>query len=208
MSCIDQNIGRLIGGYELGLLSEEERRQFENHLIECKDCFQSLYETAPITSMIREGKLAPSKQVKFHNDKSKVPSSFFRRKWALATAGVLAIMIIAYVIVWFQSPGEKIERLRGHDDVSILVLSPVGEVSTLSELKWKPVAGVDLYEVKILTETGDLVWEGAVQETKAVLPDSINETLIRGRTYYWQVEAQSVEGGRLKSQMIPFKIRN
>ena len=70
------------------------------------------------------------------------------------------------------------------------------------------MAGIDSYDVKIFTEEGELVWEGSSSDTKIVLPDSINEILILGRTYYWQVEAKTVNGDRLKSQMVQFKIRN
>jgi hypothetical protein len=208
MSCTDQDIGKLLGSYELGLLSEEERLLFENHLLECETCFQSLYQGAPITNLIREEKLAPSQSVELQDEKEKAPIRFFSRKWALAAASVLTVMIIAFVFVWVQGPWKKTERLRGHDDVSILVLSPVGEVTTLRELRWKPVVGVDSYDVKIYTEAGDLVWEGSAQGTKAILPDSINESLNRGRPYFWQVEAVTERGESLKSQMVRFRIRN
>ena len=206
MSCTDKKIGKLIGSYELDLLSEEQRREFESHLLECEHCFQSLYQTSPIANLIREEKLAPSRNVELHDDEEKAPLRFFGKKWAFAAASVLTVMIVAFIFVWLRGPGENIERLRGHDDVSILVLSPVGEVTTLSELRWKPVATVSSYDVKIYTEIGELMWEGTASDTKIVLPDSINKTLIRGRTYYWQVEAQTDKGDRLKSQRVPFKI--
>jgi hypothetical protein len=208
MSCADKNIGELIGSYELGLLSDEEKRQFENHLLECEYCFQNLLDAAPITDLIRENKLAPSQNIKFRDDKEKSSVRFFRKKWAFAAASVLALMIIAYVFVRIQKPEDKTERLRGHDDVSILALSPVGEVSAASELRWKPVAGVESYNVKILTENGELVWEGSAKDIKIILPESVNNILIRGSPYYWQVEAQTAKGDRLKSQMVQFKIRN
>jgi hypothetical protein len=208
MSCTDPNIGKLIGAYELGILSAEENVQFENHLLECEYCFQSLYQAAPITKLVREEKLDPSTDAKFDIAKGKTPTPFFGRKWAFAAASVLALMIIVYVFVRIQKPGEKTERLRGHDDVSILVLSPVGQVSAVDELRWKPVAGVESYNVKILTENGELVWEGSAKETKIILPESINKILIRGRSYFWLVEAQTEKGDRLKSQLIQFKIRN
>jgi hypothetical protein len=217
MSCTNKNIGELIGSYELGLLSEEEKLRFESHLLECEYCFQSLYQAAPITDLVRKDKLAPSDKAELQDHESIVAPRttseksrsfrFLGRKWAFAAASVLTVMIIAFVFVRLQGPGEKTERLRGDDDVSILVLSPVGEVSTLSELRWKPVAGVDSYEVRILTETGNLVWEGSAQETKAVLPDSINEALIQGPTYFWQVEAVTDKGESIKSQMVRFRIR-
>jgi len=208
MNCKDQDIGKLIGGYELGLLTDEEKQQFENHLLECDYCFQSLYEMAPIANLIREEKLAPSQKVKIHDVEEKVPIKFHQKRWAFAAAIVLVVMISAFIFVKLRSPEEKPVQLRGHDDVSILVLSPVGEVTTLTELRWKPIARVNSYDVKIFTEVGDLLWEGSTADTRIVIPDSINETLIRGQAYFWQVEAQTAKGDRLKSQMIQFKIRN
>ena len=207
MSCTNKDIGELIGSYELGLLSEEERRKFENHLVECEFCFQSLYEAAPITNLVRDKKLAPSSNVEVQGDQEKAPIRFFRRKWAFAAAGVLTVMIIAFVFVWFQGPGEKTERLRGHDDVSILVISPIGQVTTLSELRWKPIVGIDSYDVKIYTEDGDLVWEGSTEDTKIVLPESVNDTLIQRLDYFWQVEAVTDKGESMKSQMVRYSIR-
>lgn len=205
MSCKDQEVGKLIGGYELGLLNDEEKQRFENHLLECEYCFQSLYQGAPITSLIHEEKLAPSGNVKLRADKEKAPIRFFSRKWALAAASVLAVMILAFVFVWVHGPWKKTERLRGYDDVSILVVSPVGEVSAPTELRWKPISGVDLYEVKIYTEAGDLVWEDSVQGDTAVLPESLYESLIPGQVYAWQVEA-FWRGEHMKSQLIRFQI--
>lgn len=205
MNCKDQEIGKLIGGYELGLLNDEEKQQFENHLLECEYCFQSLYRGAPITSLIHEEKLAPSENVKLQVDKEKAPIRFFSRKWALAAASVLAVMILAFIFVWVQGPWKKTERLRGSDDVSILVVSPVGEVSAPTELRWKPISGVDLYEVKLYTEAGDLVWEDSVQGDTAVLPESLHESLIPGQVYAWQVEA-FWRGEHMKSQLIRFQI--
>ena len=207
MSCTDKNIGRLIGGYELGLLSEEEKRQFENHLLQCEYCFLSLYQAAPITNLVREEKLAPSQNAEPQEAKEKVPIRFFGRKWAFTAASVLTVIIIAFIFVWLKGPGGEKERLRGHDDVSILVISPVGEVTTLSELRWKPVAGVDSYDVEIFTEAGELVWEGSAKGTHVIPPDSIKEILIPGSTYRWQIKALSAEGEHLKSQLIRFRIK-
>ena len=208
MSCTDQGIGELIGGYELGLLSDQEKERFEEHLLECQYCFESLYKTAPIAQLIRERKLAPVQNIGLHVEGGKPPGRFFLKKWALAAAGVLAVTIVAFVFLWLRGPRQETARLRGQDDVSILLLSPVGEVTSLSKLRWKPVGGVDSYEVKIFTEAGELIWEETAQGTEAIFPDAIKRILMQGRTYFWRVEAQTAQGERLKSQMVSFKIRN
>jgi hypothetical protein len=206
MSCTDQDLGKLLGSYELGLLSDEERRRFENHLLECETCFQSLYQGAPITSLIRKENLAPSQSVELQDEKEKAPIRFLGRKWALAAASVLTVMIIAFIVVWLQGPGEKTERLRGHDDVSILVVSPVGEVSVPHEFQWKPISGIDLYEIKLYNEAGDLLWKDSVKGYTAILPESLHDSLIPGKVYLWQIEAL-LRGEQMKSQLIRFQIR-
>jgi len=218
MTCIDKDIGKLIGGFELGLLSDEEKLQFENHLLECEYCFQDLYRTAPLTAMMREGEMVPSGEFDLAGEKeaeaiSKKPSDKkgifrnFRRSWIYAAAAAAAVLVAVFILVWIQGPGQKTEQLRGHDDVSILVQSPVGEVPSPSELRWKPVGGVSSYVVKLYSDSGYLLWEGSSEETKAVLPDSIREDLFPGQTYLWQVEAVTTKGERLKSHMIRFRVR-
>jgi hypothetical protein len=218
MTCTDRDIGKLIGSFELGLLSDQEKLRFENHLLECEYCFQDLYRTAPLAALIREGEMAPTGEYDLAGEKeaeiiAKKPSEKkgifrnLRRSWIYAAAGAAAVLVAVFILVWIQGPEEKTDRLRGHDDVSILVLSPVGEVASPTELRWKPVGGVRTYNVKLYFASGDLLWEGSSQETKIVLPDSIFETLSPGQTYYWQVEAMTTEGERLKSQIIRFKVR-
>jgi hypothetical protein len=216
MICKDQDMGELIGGYELGLLSEEERRRFEDHLLDCEYCFQSLYRTAPIANMIREKRLAPNEDIELPDEEEEesLPEPpnrsklihILRRPWVFAMAGLSTVLLIALIVIWVQSPVRETERLRGFDEVSILVISPVGEVTELSELKWKVIAGVESYEVSIYTEAGDLVWKESVQGSIAILPDSIRKALIPGGSYSWQVEAVTDKGEHLKSQWVQFRI--
>lgn len=216
MTCKDQDIGKLIGSYELGLLSEEEQRRFEDHLLDCEYCFQSLYRTVPITNLIREKRLAPNEDIELgdaeeeesypeHPSRSRLVS-VFQRPWVLAAAGVSVVLLIAVIVVWLQGPGKEIVRLRGHDDVSILVVSPIGEVTAISELRWKAIKGVQSYQISIYADAGDLVWEGSVYGPNAILPDSIREKLVPGQTFSWQVKALTEGGERLKSQLVQFII--
>lgn len=217
MTCKDENIGKLIGSYELGLLTENEKMQFEEHLIDCEHCFQSLYRTAPLASLIREKRLAPREKIELavEEEEESLPEPpnknrglhLFRRPWVYATVGLSAILIIVLVAILFQGPGKQTEQLRGFDDVSILVISPVGEVTELSELKWKAIAGIGSYDVSIKAETGEVVWTDTVQGSVAILPESVREALIPGGSYTWQVEAETDRGEHLKSQLVQFRIK-
>jgi hypothetical protein len=216
MTCSDQNIGKLIGSYELGLLTNKERQQFENHLLDCEYCFQSLYRTAPIANLMRDGKVAPTRSIELADEEDKpVPGQhlgrrltrFLGKKWAYAIAGAAAAMILVFLAVWIIGPGKETERFRGHDEVSILVHSPIGEVAVLKEIRWKAIRGIPSYKVRIYTDAGDLVWEESIEGDSIIIPDSIGEILIPGQNYRWQVEALTAEEDGLKSQLIWFRIR-
>jgi len=216
MTCTNQKTGKLIGGYELGLLSKVEKRRFETHLQDCDHCFQSLYQTAPLAILMREGKVAPAGEFELIEEEEgeavkKEPSSstgfasILRRPWIYAAT--MALLVITLTAVWLLEPGKKTERLRGHDEISILVLSPVGEVTAIRELRWKAIKRVQSYEVNIYTEVGDLVWKESVDGSSAILPDYVHKKLIPGRSFSWQVEALTDEEKHLKSQLIQFIIR-
>jgi hypothetical protein len=217
MTCTNNDIGKLIGSYELDLLTEKEKRQFENHLLDCDFCLQNLYRTAPIAKMIRERKLAPAgnidisdemaKDALLESPKKSRQTWVLGKKWLYAVAGAVAIMAIVITVLLLQAPWKETERLRGHDDVSILVVSPVGEVADLREIRWKAIAGIDSYELKIYTGDGSLVWEKSVTGNSVSLPDSISNLLIPGQSYFWQVETLTAKEERMKSQVVRFKIR-
>ncbi|MFC2171540.1 zf-HC2 domain-containing protein, partial [Acidobacteriota bacterium] len=56
MACKDPEMAKLIGEYERGVLPRDERDKLEAHLLECNECFQDLYEMAPVVSRLREQK--------------------------------------------------------------------------------------------------------------------------------------------------------
>ena len=55
--CTDKNQGRLLHAYELGLLSEREREQFELHLYECEDCFSRASKLEGAVEALRTSKV-------------------------------------------------------------------------------------------------------------------------------------------------------
>lgn len=54
MECIKPEIGNLITLYEFNELSDKQKQEFEEHLLECDYCFQSLYSLAPVVEKMRE----------------------------------------------------------------------------------------------------------------------------------------------------------
>ena len=56
MKCMNPQIAQLITRYELNLVSEEERRSFENHLLQCDACFKDFYEMSPVIEVMSENR--------------------------------------------------------------------------------------------------------------------------------------------------------
>lgn len=54
MKCTNKDIGQLITLYEFGQLSEEEKKLFEMHLLECDHCFHSLHNLSPVVERMLE----------------------------------------------------------------------------------------------------------------------------------------------------------
>src|SRR5262249_46883399 len=56
MNCTDPKIGRLLEAYEFGLLSEAERRQFDEHLLDCDYCAQDVFQTMPVVEALENNR--------------------------------------------------------------------------------------------------------------------------------------------------------
>ena len=54
MHCTNPKMRKLMGRYEFGLLSSEEQREFEAHLLECEACFEELYSMTPVVQRMKE----------------------------------------------------------------------------------------------------------------------------------------------------------
>jgi len=212
MKCTDQEKAKLIGSYELGLLSREEKERFEAHLLECDACFQDLYELSPAVAMLREEGMVPSGEMGL-SDETEVPRGdggsfpWARRRWVYVVSGVAAAGLACVLAIWALFPGEEPSRLRGPEQGSVLVYAPKGEVPRPVEIDWAPVPAARSYEVRIHTSGGRLVWREQVDGPPAGLPDGVRESLDPRETYFWQVEAIAEDGTRWKSRLVRFTVR-
>jgi hypothetical protein len=218
MACNKPEIAKLIGEYERGVLPREERELFEAHLLECHECFEDLYEAAPVVGILRKqsavstqvGELCEQEAAKHAGETPREvpPVHRSRRTWAVVLSGTAAAAVVVFLAVHFLGPqmGPPI-HVRGPGEGSVLVFAPIGEVAGVRELQWEPVPGAGSYEVGIYRETGELLFKETVKAPPAVLPGEVRETLRSGETYFWQVEAHSGGGSRWKSGPTRFSIR-
>ncbi|MBN2103145.1 zf-HC2 domain-containing protein [bacterium] len=92
--CIDPEIGKLIGLYELQQLSKKEIKKFEAHLLECEACFQKVYELLPTAEVLRKHR--KEFQISVQSEKISQKINFFNKpaRYALAFAMLLCLFIL------------------------------------------------------------------------------------------------------------------
>ena len=108
-----------------------------------------------------------------------------------------------------QPKGAPPDKVRGPaaEAPSFEVVSPrEGEILSREKVsfRWRPVRGAVSYDVRVVTEEGDLVWESRTEGNRAVLPASV--PLEPGRKYFVWVVAQFPGGLTLKAQAVAFRI--
>ena len=77
--------------------------------------------------------------------------------------------------------------------------------STGAEFRWKRVPTALSYDVRVVTEDGDLVWEGSAEESRIILPATVH--LAAGEAFYVRVRANLPEGKSATSKAVGFKVK-
>lgn len=102
--CIDAKVGKMIGRYEYNKLSNEEREEFENHLLQCNFCFRELYEMSHAVETINGNISVFRKAIAFKKEVfqpvvKKIYSIFPQTlKPAIPLIVVVTTIILAFII--------------------------------------------------------------------------------------------------------------
>ena len=162
-----------------GSLPGDARLQVLPHLAACAFCRRAVASVAealadqPVTHEIEivEG-----------------PTNRWRR--VLRIGAPLAAAAIVLVLLWSPlSDRPPIHRGPGQSGTAPVLVSPLGAVAAVRDLRWTSVAGADRYRPTLFDAAGAVRYETVTPDTTAALPDSL--PLIPGRTYLWKVEART-----------------
>jgi hypothetical protein len=86
-------------------------------------------------------------------------------------------------------------------------LSPVESPATIPtgySFRWTPVANSRFYQVRIVSDSGDLLWQERVTGTEWKIPAGTH--LSPGAEYFVRVEAFLADTRSLKSEYLPFQV--
>ncbi len=198
-----------IAGFVDLTLNDTARENVERHLPDCQACVNRV---GLLTRLLREHQSAspPDALTKPETDWKRVAP-----QWAIAASILLAAIFIARTPVPESAPGTDLNsdyqttRNIGIRNGAPEILSPssgfIGSRDGLV-IRWTQVPGSLYYEVRVVTDIGDLVSEQRVDGTQWTIGRDLN--LEAGRDYYIRVDAYLSDAKAISSQHIPFRVRD
>jgi len=193
----------MIERYLAGMLSEPEVEAFESHYLTCTRCQNELRLAAAIRDVLPEVQEAePAPDV----SPVPLPGRWLGRPARVgAVAAAIAAVLAGVLLVqpWHEETLPHREPALEAADAPTAE-APVGEVGTVAEFRWAPVASADLYKLTIYDAAGDVVWETEARETHVALPASLS--FEPGALYLWQVDARVDWDRWASSELVQFRI--
>ncbi len=167
--CNDQKLGTLLHAYELKALPDQERENFELHLMQCDHCLRELREFENYAGVIQRSSVARTVVDQQVNQR---PETLWRRLWPVGPLflkpavlyGLLALLLVpAYFGITSQFSGPSDIR-----PVQSLVLSPIRSAESPSISSSGGPEGVAYvlfpdavsgknYQLRITDETGRII---------------------------------------------------
>lgn len=208
-----------------GQLEGESANKFADHLAHCGFCMTQvgllnrLHQSVP-EQQVSEFVLARARRM---GERNKRPAFPYASRWASA-----AVIILAFLVVFkWDSPSlvnpqttdktshglssETLDQSQIRNrQLNILqprVLAPAtGAIIDPSKavFQWTEVSGSLYYDVRVVTDGGDLIWKARVEDTELGLPDNLQ--LDPDVEYYFRVDAYLVTARSIRSQHVLFSI--
>jgi hypothetical protein len=203
-----------LASYLDGGLSERDHQVFEVHAADCPFCIERI----GILGRVRETEPSgpASNQIQAGSDKR---ANWYRApRWAAAALVIIAVGFIAdrFSPGKTQSSPNEFSQPLAVNERYVEPASPLPEIISPLEnssvdpqnlsFKWKLVPDSLYYDIRIVSDDGELISRQRVWDTQWSPPASLS--LQPGAEYFVRVDAFVSEGKALSSEHIAFKIRN
>jgi hypothetical protein len=205
-----------IAAYVDGTLESATSERLELHLADCAPCLElvgllSRERDMPVTETVPEQLL----------DQARTRVNAKPRRWLhQAPQWAAAAMLLVSVPLLLHSgrnmdrgnegqgrPAERTTRNIGTSVSGLQVLAPVAGVALdprALNFSWTPVAGSPYYDVRIVSDAGDLVVQQRVTGTEWRPQAPLN--LVPGAEYFVHVDAYPSGDKAMGSEHIPFRV--
>lgn len=196
-----------IAGFVDGTLNDPARKLIERHLPDCQACVSRV---GLLTRLLREH------AAESHHEASQaVPKDWkhIAPQWAAAASVVLAVAYLAgtsdFLSNTDQASDYQTTRNLDSQIAAPEILAPsTGVIGSRDGwvIRWTEVPGSLYYEVRVVTDVGDLLSKQRVEGTEWTIDHELN--LEPGREYFIRVDAYLSDAKAISSQHIPFRLRD
>jgi hypothetical protein len=183
-----EEIQLLLSAYECGMLSAEQSKEVEAHVLGCDVCFADLYEFAPAAQEMKRQRLQilPMKVKRFEV-----------RRYVMAAV----ILLAALAGVWIYRSGSVTDQpiVRGSDAIQLQSPADKEELSPPVQFRWTDRSHADKYVLYIYDADGKLINQQTLTSTQYVWKGDAGGKL---GTYRWKIDAFLADGSRTASSKI------
>jgi hypothetical protein len=190
-----------IAAFVDGALDDSARVLIERHLPDCPACVSRV---GSLARLIREDQANVSPL-------ASAPTRIWRQttpQWAVAASVVLAIGWIAWSPTIEQADDYEAVRSTSSVLTPPEILAPSSGVLGERDgfvIRWTEVSGSLYYEIRVVTDVGDLLSKARVENTEWTIGRDVE--LEPGREYFIRVDAYLSDAKAIRSEHIPFRIR-
>ena len=205
-----------IAGYVDGGLDAAAREQVELHIADCRRCLALVgllcrERDADVIRHLPDGAVAPTRA---RVTKRPQPRWRLAPQWAAAAALVLAVPLLLQIgrnldrgVEGQGRPEPSVTRTLAPTANGLQVLSP-GDGASVDprrlSFRWTEVSGSPFYDVRIVTDAGDVVVQQRVTGTTWRLPAQLN--LQPGAEYFVRIDAYPSGDKAVSSDHVPFRV--
>jgi hypothetical protein len=202
-----------VAAYVDGTLTDDDRDSFELHLADCSHCLAlvgllSREYTVAATDPVPELAIARARTLA---QPAARRGRSFAPQWASAAVVVLAAAALVRFAVLPQSadtewrPDAPTTRTTKSAGLSLLSPAPGSTVGRNQlAVRWTPVPGAHYYEVRVVTDAGDVVTDEQVTGTE--WRPGNQAALQPGPEYFVHVDAYVSEGKSIGSEHVSFHV--
>jgi anti-sigma factor RsiW len=212
-SCPDEH---QIAGYVDGGLDEAAREQVQLHLADCGRCLELVALLCKERDAEAIGPVPAEAVVPARGLATKVPQHRWRLapQWAVAATLVLAVPLLMQLgrnldrgAEGQGRPEPPVTRTLASNPAALQVLSPgAGTAVDARRLafRWTEVPGTPYYDVRIVTDAGDVVIRQRVTGTTWQPPANVD--LQPGAEYFVHIDAYPSGDKAVSSDHVPFRV--
>jgi hypothetical protein len=186
-----------VAGFVDGTLPEAGRVSIRRHLPDCPACVQRV---GLLTRLLRE-------QADTATLTSARRPQGIAYKWAAAASVILAVGWVTWFPVQDTDDFRETRAIESRlTPPEILAPAPATPASREGfVIRWTEVPGSLYYEVRIVTEVGDLLLQQRVDQTEWVIGKELE--FQPGREYFIRVDAYLSDAKTIRSEHVPFRLR-